>query len=50
MKGSATCVDVGYLDLADAFDNVPHQYLAVKLKGYAIENRVLAWRDRCLSA
>ena len=40
-----------YLDLAKAFDTVPHHHLLVKLKSYGIDDPVLAWiasflRDR----
>ena len=36
-------VDVIYLDLAKAFDTVPHQRLLIKLSGYGIGRRILEW-------
>ena len=36
-------VDVIYLDLAKAFDKVPHRRLLEKLKAHGIEGQVLSW-------
>lgn len=36
-------VDMIYLDLAKAFDSVPHQRLLSKIRSYGIEGRVLDW-------
>ena len=37
------CVDVIYLDLAKAFDKVPHTRLSHKLMSHGIEGEVLRW-------
>ena len=36
-------VDVAYFDYAKAFDKVSHRLLLIKLKGYGIDGRLLAW-------
>ena len=36
-------VDVIYLDIAKAFDSVPHQRLKMKMKRYGLEGNVLGW-------
>jgi ribonuclease P/MRP protein subunit RPP40 len=36
-------VDVIYLDIAKAFDSVPHQRLKLKMKRYGLEGKVLGW-------
>ena len=36
-------VDVAYFDYAKAFDKVSHRLLMVKLKGYGIDGKLLAW-------
>ena len=42
-------LDAIYLDFLKAFDTVPHRRLLVKLKGYGIQGRVLAWNEAFLS-
>ena len=42
-------VDVIYLDLAKAFDTVPHQRLLIKLSGYGIGGRILEWIEQFLT-
>jgi len=37
------CLDVIYLDLAKAFDKVPHKRLSYKLVSHGIEGEVLRW-------
>ena len=36
-------IDVIYMDLAKAFDTVPHQRLLVKLQSYGVRDEVLKW-------
>ena len=36
-------LDIVYLDLAKAFDKVPHQRLLNKLKAYGIHGKLHAW-------
>ena len=36
-------IDVAYFDYAKAFDKVSHRLLLIKLKGYGIDGRLLAW-------
>ena len=40
-KGGA--IDIVYLDLAKAFDTVPHQRLLIKLRSYGIAGKLLEW-------
>lgn len=40
-KGGA--IDIVYLDLAKAFDAVPHQRLLLKLRSYGIAGKLLEW-------
>jgi len=42
-------VDTVYLDLAKAFDKVPHQRLLIKLKAHGIDGLVCNWIKRWLS-
>lgn len=42
-------VDVIYLDLAKAFDTVPHQRLLNKLFGYGVGGRILEWIKQFLT-
>jgi ribonuclease P/MRP protein subunit RPP40 len=42
-------VDVIYLDLAKAFDRVPHQRLLMKLKQHGITGKLLKWIESWLS-
>ena len=44
-----TQCDVIYLDLAKAFDSVPHTLLIHKLKGYGFGNNLLSWFTDYLS-
>jgi hypothetical protein len=43
------CVDAIYLDLAKAFDKVPHQRLLLKLENYGIRGKVHNWISAWLS-
>jgi len=45
-KGSG--VDVIFLDLAKAFDKVPHKKLLIKLKDHGIDGKVLQWIENWL--
>ena len=36
-------VDVIYLDLAKAFDSVPHERLLLKLSSYGVRGTLLSW-------
>ena len=45
---SGKSVDVAYFDYAKAFDKVSHRLLLVKLKGYGIGGRLLAWLEAYL--
>ena len=36
-------IDVSYLDLAKAFDTVPHQRLLIKQSNYAVGGQVMEW-------
>jgi len=42
-------VDVFYLDLAKAFDSIPHKRLLAKLQSYGIRGTVLQWISSFLS-
>jgi len=42
-------VDTVYLELAKAFDKVPHQCLLQKLKAYGIQGQVCTWIEGWLS-
>jgi len=41
-------LDLVYLDLAKAFDTVPHRRLLVKLEGYGIGGQLLTWIEQFL--
>ena len=41
-------LDVIYLDLAKAFDSVPHRRLLLKLKSYGVSGRFLSWIESFL--
>jgi len=41
-------LDVIYLDLAKAFDSVPHRRLLLKLKLYGVSGRFLSWIESFL--
>jgi len=43
------CVDTIYLDLAKAFDKVPHQRLISKLKAHGVDDLVVSWIKAWLS-
>ena len=43
MLDNGSSVDVAYFDYAKAFDKVSHRLLLVKLKGYGIDGKLLAW-------
>jgi len=36
-------VDAVYLDIAKAFDTVPHQRLQIKQEGYGVKGKLLEW-------
>ena len=40
---NGNCIDVAYFDYAKAFDKVSHRLLLIKLKGYGIDGKLLAW-------
>ena len=42
-------IDAIYLDFAKAFDTVPHKRLLVKLHGYGISGKLLAWIEAFLT-
>ena len=44
-----TPVDVVYLDLAKAFDTVPHRRLITKIKAHGIDDKVLRWMEAWLA-
>jgi hypothetical protein len=43
MRNSGVPSDVIFLDLAKAFDSVPHERLILKLRSYGIEGSLLSW-------
>lgn len=42
-------IDIIYLDFAKAFDKVPHQRLALKLKAHGISGKILTWIEAWLA-
>ena len=42
--------DIVFLDFKKAFDNVPHQRLLIKLRGYGMTNNFLNWISSFLSS
>lgn len=43
MMDNGSGMDVAYFDYAEAFGKVSHRLLLVKLKGYGIDGKLLAW-------
>ena len=48
MVDKSSGVDVIFLDLAKAFDKVPHKRLLLKLKDHGIDGKVLQWIENWL--
>jgi len=42
------CVDIVFLDLAKAFDKVPHDRLLFKLRNHGIDGKILNWIEQWL--
>ena len=49
-RNSSVATDVVFLDLAKAFDSVPHERLLIKLYSLGIESKLLNWLSHFLTS